>query len=66
MIRVTSYLSYTDREPYFPAGADIGELSRLTTGEAHKMKFLSDLNGAFERFSKPIIAAVEGMAVSVA
>ncbi|KAI0435242.1 enoyl-CoA hydratase/isomerase [Xylaria sp. FL1042] len=47
----------------FSAGVDISELARLTTGEAHERRFLSDLNGAFERFSKPIIAAVEGLAL---
>ncbi|KAJ8121518.1 hypothetical protein ONZ43_g2046 [Nemania bipapillata] len=51
------------RKGAFSAGADIGELTRLTTGEAHERKFLSDLNGAFEGFSKPIIAAVEGIAL---
>ncbi|KAI1200383.1 enoyl-CoA hydratase/isomerase [Nemania serpens] len=51
------------RNGAFSAGADIGELSRLTTSEAHETKFLADLNEAFERFSKPIIAAVEGMAL---
>ncbi|KAI0392584.1 enoyl-CoA hydratase/isomerase [Xylariaceae sp. FL0594] len=47
----------------FCAGVDIGELTRLTAGEAHRRQFLSDLNGAFERFSKPVIAAVEGLAL---
>ncbi|KAI0528096.1 enoyl-CoA hydratase/isomerase [Xylaria bambusicola] len=47
----------------FSAGVDISELTQLTTGEAHERRFLSDLNGAFERFSKPIIAAVEGLAL---
>ncbi|GAW24544.1 hypothetical protein ANO14919_141310 [Xylariales sp. No.14919] len=51
------------RKGAFSAGVDIRELTQLTTGEAHERKFLSDLNGAFERFSKPIIAAVEGLAL---
>ncbi|RWA14285.1 hypothetical protein EKO27_g820 [Xylaria grammica] len=51
------------RKGAFSAGVDISELTQLTTGEAHERKFLSDLNGAFERFSKPIIAAVEGLAL---
>lgn len=49
----------------FAAGADIGQLTQLTTNEAHERKFLSNLNGAFESFSKPLIAAVEGIAVSI-
>lgn len=51
------------RKGAFSAGADISELAQLTTGAAHERRFLSDLNGAFEQFSKPIIAAVEGMAL---
>ncbi|KAI0971830.1 enoyl-CoA hydratase/isomerase [Xylaria arbuscula] len=47
----------------FSAGVDISELNQLTTGEAHERRFLTDLNGAFERFSKPVIAAVEGIAL---
>ncbi|KAI1426186.1 enoyl-CoA hydratase/isomerase [Xylaria sp. FL1777] len=47
----------------FSAGVDISELTQLTTGEAHERRFLSDLNEAFERFSKPIIAAIEGLAL---
>ncbi|GAP89339.1 putative enoyl- hydratase [Rosellinia necatrix] len=51
------------RKGAFSAGADIGELTQLTTGSAHQRRFLSDLNGAFEQFSKPLIAAVEGLAL---
>ncbi|KAJ3575962.1 hypothetical protein NPX13_g3854 [Xylaria arbuscula] len=51
------------RRGAFSAGVDISELTQLTTGEAHQRRFLGDLNGAFERFSKPIIAAVEGLAL---
>ncbi|KAI0909896.1 enoyl-CoA hydratase/isomerase [Ustulina deusta] len=51
------------RKGAFSAGVDISELTQLTTGEAHEKRFLSDLNEAFERFSKPIIAAVEGLAL---
>ncbi|KAI1823093.1 enoyl-CoA hydratase/isomerase [Xylaria intraflava] len=47
----------------FSAGVDISELAELTTSEAHERRFLTDLNEAFERFSKPIIAAVEGLAL---
>ncbi|KAI8634876.1 enoyl-CoA hydratase/isomerase [Xylariaceae sp. FL1651] len=51
------------RKGAFCAGVDISELNRLTAGEAHQRRFLSDLNGAFAEFSKPIIAAVEGLAL---
>ncbi|KAI1816180.1 enoyl-CoA hydratase/isomerase [Poronia punctata] len=51
------------RRGAFCAGVDISELTRLTAGEAHRRRFLSDVNGAFEHFSKPIIAAVEGLAL---
>ncbi|KAI0195086.1 enoyl-CoA hydratase/isomerase [Xylaria flabelliformis] len=51
------------RKGAFSAGADISQLSQLTTNEAHERKFLSNLNGAFETFSKPLIAAVEGLAL---
>ncbi|TGJ79833.1 hypothetical protein E0Z10_g8931 [Xylaria hypoxylon] len=51
------------RKGAFCAGVDISELTKLTPSEAHERRFLSDLNGAFERFSKPIIAAVEGLAL---
>ncbi|KAI0535236.1 enoyl-CoA hydratase/isomerase [Xylaria digitata] len=51
------------RKGAFSAGVDISELTKLTTSEAHERRFLSDLNGAFEQFSKPIIAAVEGLAL---
>ncbi|KAH8167187.1 hypothetical protein CIB48_g1099 [Xylaria polymorpha] len=51
------------RKGAFSAGADIGQLTQLTTNEAHERKFLSNLNGAFESFSKPLIAAVEGIAL---
>ncbi|KAI2626279.1 enoyl-CoA hydratase/isomerase [Xylaria nigripes] len=51
------------RKGAFSAGVDISELTQLTTGDAHERRFLSDLNSAFERFSKPIVAAVEGLAL---
>ncbi|KAI1437213.1 enoyl-CoA hydratase/isomerase [Xylaria sp. CBS 124048] len=51
------------RNGAFSAGVDISELTQLTTGKAHERRFLSDLNEAFEGFSKPIIAAVEGLAL---
>jgi hypothetical protein len=43
---------------------DIAELSQITTAEAHQRAFLKDLTDAFAHFTKPIIAAVVGFAVS--
>lgn len=67
------YLSQS--QPRFPptrqahvqssAGMDIKELAQISTAEAHRRAFLKDLTDAFARFSKPIIAAVVGVAVSV-
>lgn len=44
---------------------DINELSQLDTLAAHERSFLKDLTDAFAQFTKPIIAAVIGLAVSV-
>jgi hypothetical protein len=43
---------------------DLNELVLITTADAHARAFLKDLTDAFARFSKPIIAAVVGFAVS--
>jgi hypothetical protein len=43
---------------------DIAELRQITTAEAHQRAFLKDLTDAFAHFTKPIIAAVVGFAVS--
>ncbi|KAI1496775.1 ClpP/crotonase-like domain-containing protein [Biscogniauxia marginata] len=51
------------RKGAFCAGADISELTHLSAAEAHNRRFLVDLNSAFDKFSKPIIAAVEGLAL---
>ncbi|KAI1335556.1 ClpP/crotonase-like domain-containing protein [Xylariaceae sp. FL0016] len=51
------------RKGAFCAGVDIAELTQLSAAEAHSRRFLSDLNTAFDGFSKPIIAAVEGLAL---
>ncbi|KAI0596768.1 ClpP/crotonase-like domain-containing protein [Biscogniauxia sp. FL1348] len=51
------------RKGAFCAGADISELTRLSAAEAHQRRFLADLNAAFDNFSKPVIAAVEGLAL---
>lgn len=49
---------------YGAAGMDLNELVQISTAEAHNRAFLKDLTDAFARFSKPIIAAVVGFAVS--
>ncbi|KAK5659039.1 hypothetical protein OQA88_1126 [Cercophora sp. LCS_1] len=47
----------------FCAGMDIKELAQISTADAHQRAFLKDLTNAFAHFSKPIIAAVIGVAV---
>nr|CDP31044.1 Putative Mitochondrial precursor of Enoyl-CoA hydratase [Podospora anserina S mat+] len=47
----------------FCAGMDINELSQLDTLAAHERSFLKDLTDAFAQFTKPIIAAVIGLAL---
>lgn len=48
-----------------PAGMDLNELVQISTAKGHKRAFLKDLTDAFAIFSKPIIAAVVGFAVSL-
>jgi enoyl-CoA hydratase/carnithine racemase len=43
---------------------DLNELINISTNAAHERRFLKDLNDGFESFSKPLIAAVTGYAVS--
>ena len=43
---------------------DLNELVKISTAEAYSRGFLKDLTDAFARFSKPLIASVEGFAVS--
>lgn len=45
------------------AGADLGELSKISTAEAYRIGWLKDLEDAFGSFRKPIIAAIRGFAV---
>jgi enoyl-CoA hydratase len=45
---------------------DLNELVQISTAAAHQRAFLKDLTDAFARFTKPIIAAVVGFAVSYA
>jgi enoyl-CoA hydratase len=47
------------------AGADLKELSTISTAEAYRVSWLQDLEIAFGAFRKPIIAAVRGFAVSL-
>ena len=44
---------------------DLNELVELSTSKAHQIAFLKDLTDALDRFTKPIIAAVVGYAVSM-
>ena len=47
------------------AGMDLNELVQISTAKGHQRAFLKDLTDAFASFTKPIIAAVVGYAVSV-
>ncbi|RBR26961.1 uncharacterized protein FIESC28_00229 [Fusarium coffeatum] len=53
----------TGSTTFFCAGADIGEISRLDAEEARKCRYLSDLCSGMQAVRKPLIAAVEGMAL---
>jgi enoyl-CoA hydratase len=46
------------------AGADIKEISALDAEGARKVRYLEDLCHGLSSFRKPLIAAVEGMAVN--
>ncbi|KAH6612738.1 enoyl-CoA hydratase [Boeremia exigua] len=46
----------------FCAGADLGELAKISTAEAFQRGWLKDLNDALDSFRTPIIAAVRGFA----
>lgn len=46
------------------AGADIGEISALNAASATESRYLADLVEGMKAVRKPLIAAVEGMAVS--
>ena len=46
------------------AGADIKEISELDAAEAAKRRYLEDLCLGIKAVKKPILAAVEGVAVS--
>lgn len=48
------------------AGMDLNELVQISTAKGHQRAFLKDLTDSFSSFTKPIIAAVVGYAVSVA
>ena len=47
----------------FSAGADIEELSALSTAQAYAREWLKDLSDTVQGMRKPIIAAVEGFAL---
>lgn len=48
------------------AGADIKEISELDAAEAGKRRYLEDLCVGIKAVKKPILAALEGIAVSAA
>ena len=49
----------------FAAGADIREMSQMTTSQCLQQDYLSIFNEMFQSCRKPIIAAVNGYAVSL-
>ncbi|KAM0371802.1 hypothetical protein ACHAPZ_004976 [Fusarium culmorum] len=53
----------TGSSTFFCAGADIGEISRLDAEGARYCRYLSDLCTGMQAVRKPLIAAVEGMAL---
>ncbi|KAG8672339.1 hypothetical protein FPOAC2_05722 [Fusarium poae] len=53
----------TGSSTFFCAGADIGEISRLDAEGVRDCRYLSDLCTGMQAVRKPLIAAVEGMAL---
>ncbi|EWZ32737.1 enoyl-CoA hydratase [Fusarium oxysporum f. sp. lycopersici MN25] len=53
----------TSSSSFFCAGADIGEISRLDAEDARGCRYLADLCSGMQAVRKPLIAAVEGMAL---
>ncbi len=53
----------TGSEKAFAAGADIKEMSTLSFADILKEDRFADINGAFARLRKPVIAAVAGYAL---
>lgn len=49
----------------FKAGADIKEIQAIDTEAAQKRRYLEDLCNGLQAVRKPLIAAVEGMAVNI-
>ncbi|WP_333681940.1 enoyl-CoA hydratase-related protein [Dyella sp.] len=58
-----SVVVITGNEHYFCAGADLEEMIGRRFGGSHRVDCLSDAWEAIFRFSKPLIAAVQGYAV---
>ena len=52
-------------DPCSIAGADIKEIAELGAAEAGKRRYLEDLCLGIKAVKKPILAAVEGIAVSL-
>ncbi|KAI4592442.1 hypothetical protein KJ359_011253 [Pestalotiopsis sp. 9143b] len=53
----------TGNEKFFSAGADIKEISAIDTETAQRSRYLEDLCHGLQAVRKPLIAAVEGMAL---
>ncbi|KAH7233600.1 ClpP/crotonase-like domain-containing protein [Fusarium tricinctum] len=53
----------TGSSTFFCAGADIGEISKLDAESARGCRYLADLCAGMRAVRKPLIAAVEGMAL---
>lgn len=53
----------TGTKDFFSAGADIGEISALNAASATESRYLADLVEGMKAVRKPLIAAVEGMAL---
>lgn len=53
----------TGNQSFFSAGADIKEIQAIDTEAAQKRRYLEDLCNGLQAVRKPLIAAVEGMAL---
>ncbi|KAL4994733.1 ClpP/crotonase-like domain-containing protein [Aspergillus recurvatus] len=53
----------TGSDSFFSAGADIKEISRLDAEDAGRVRYLEDLCDGIRGIRKPVIVAVEGMAL---
>lgn len=61
---LVDFVSRRHIDARYTAGADIQELAKISTAEAHRTGWLKDVEDAFAAMRKPIVAAVRGYAVS--